>query len=182
MSYTDLEIKFINDLLKSSQNNNLTYSKFINDDNLPLYNKLFNDLHLYKLISKSDDKFIISTKGREVVKIGFKQYLKNLKSEEELDKSIKQLTHSDLISTNKRSKIAIILSIVSIIVTLFIGVLNNIKINKSHHNIIDYRYNTKDDSNIASEVIHSQKPSKFIDTTFVEKASDTTNIFSNHNN
>ena len=185
MTYTTPEIKFIDILLNLSLNNDLTYSDMIMKYNLSsdLYNKLFGDINHngYDLILLHEDRFSITAKGREVTKIGFEQFLNDLKEYQETDKSIKRLTLSDLQKTDKRSKISFWLSIVAIIVSLIIGVLDYIKPEKQQEDTKQNTNNTKENTEVSSEINHSQNPSNFIDTTSIKIISDTTNNIYKHN-
>ena len=185
MTYTKTEIDFIDRLLNLSSNNDLTYSDMMMKHNLSydLYNKLFGDINHngYNLILLHSDTFSITPKGREVAKIGFEQFLKDLKEEQETDKSIKQLKLEDLKKTDKRSKISFWLSVIAIIVSLFVGVLDYIKPEKPQENTNQNGSNTENNTNIGSETNHSKNPSNFIDTTFIKIISDTTDNISKHN-
>lgn len=185
MTYSKTEIDFIDRLLILSLNNDLTYSDMIMKHKLSfdLYDKLFSDINHngYNLILLHNDTFSITLKGREVAKIGFEQFLNDLKEGQETDKSIKRLTLSDLQKTDKRSKLSFSLSIIAIVVTLFFGVLDYIKPEKPHDNTNQNRNNTENNTNISSETNHSQNPSNFIDTTSIKIISDTTNNISKHN-
>jgi predicted transcriptional regulator len=185
MTYTKPEIDFIDSLLNLSLNNDLTYSDMIMKHNLSyeLYNKLFSDINHngYNLILLNGDYYSITTKGREVAKIGFENFLNDLKNEQETDKSIKQLTLSDLQKTDKRSKISFWLSVVAILVSLFIGILDYTKPETTQDNGNQNTNNTKNDTNISSKTNHSQNPRDFIDTTSIKVISDTTNKISKHN-
>ncbi len=184
MTYTKTEIEFIDRILNLSLNNDLTYSNMIMKHNLSfdLYDKLFSDINHngYNLILLHNDTFSITPKGREVAKIGFEKFLKDLKEEQETDKSIKRLTLADLQKTDKRSKMSFWLSVFAIIVALFVGVLDYIKPEKSQDNTNQNSSNTKNNTDIGSEINHSQNPSNFIDTTSIEVISDTTNNISIH--
>ena len=106
--------------------------------------------------------------GRQVAIIGFKKYLESIKADQEIDKSIKQLTLSDLQKTDRRSKISFWLSIAAIVVALLIGVLDYIKPEKPQDNTNQNTNNTKNNTDIGSEINHSQNPSDFIDTTSIK--------------
>jgi predicted histidine transporter YuiF (NhaC family) len=97
------------------------------------------------------------------------------------DKSIKRLTLEDLKKTDKRSKISFWLSVIAIIVSLFIGILDYIKPEKTQDNTNQNGSDTENNTNIGSEINHSQNPSNFIDTTSIKVISDTTNNISKHN-
>lgn len=185
MTYTKTEIDFIDRLLNLSLNNDLTYSDMIMKHHLSfdLYNKLFSDINHngHNLILLHSDTFSITAKGREVAKIGFEQFLKELKEEQETDKSIKRLTLEDLKKTDKRSKTSFWLSVIAIIVSLFIGILDYTKSEKTQDNGNNNTNNTETDTNISPKTNHSQNPSNFIDTASIKVSSDTTNKISNHN-
>lgn len=185
MRYKKIEIEFIDRLLNLSLNNDLTYSDMIMKHKLSfdLYDKLFSDINHngYNLILLHNDIFSITPKGREVAEIGFEKFLNDLKEEQETDKSIKRLTLEDLKKTDKRNKISFWLSVIAIIVALFIGVLDYIKPEKSQNNRNQNRTNTENNTNISSEINHSQNPSDIIDTTSIKVISDTTNNIYKHN-
>ncbi len=185
MTYTKIEIEFVDMLLKLSINNDLTYTDMILKYKLDydLYNKLFGDIshNGFNLILSHGDTFTITAKGRDVANIGFEQFLKNLKEEQETDKSIKRLTLSDLQKTDRRSKTSFWLSIVAILVSIFICILDYTKPEKPQDNGNQNTNNTKTDTNISSNINHSQNPSNFIDTTSIKVISDTTNKISKHN-
>ena len=170
--YTDKEFEFIDNLLRNSLNNDFTYDKlcYSRDFDYDLYNKLFTDINKepYKLIELYENSFVITTLGRQVAIIGFKKYLESIKADQEIDKSIKQLTLSDLQKTDRRSKISFWLSIVAIVVALLIGVLDYIKPEKPQDNTNQNTNNTKNNTDIGSEINHSQNPSDFIDTTSIK--------------
>jgi hypothetical protein len=174
--YSDKEFDFIDKLLRDSLNNDYTYEKLCYTRNFDydLYNKLFTDINKepYKLIELHENSFVVTQLGRHVAIEGFEKYLNDLKDEQETDKSIKRLTLADLQKTDKRSKISFWLSVFAIIVALFVGVLDYIKPEKPQDNTNKNTSNTKNNTDIDSEINHSQNPSNFIDTTSIKIFSD----------
>lgn len=176
--YTEQEFNFIDNLLRLSSNNDLTYTDMLTEHNLDydLYNKLFTDINTdpYKLITSDGNYFTITTLGREVLKIGFKQHLENVKKDQEVDKTIKTLTLEDLKKTDSRSRNAFVISIIAIVASLLIGgmqVYQTYYYNKESSKKSD---NEKTHSNTSSEVNQTQHPSNFVDTTTVKIKSNST--------
>lgn len=125
--YKEQEYFFIDNLLKNTSNKNLTYEELSNFDyfDYNLYESLFTNINKYpyKLVEFDGNKYTITPLGRVVSKIGFKKYLDNIKGEQEIDMSIKLLTIGDLKRTDKRSKSALIVSLIAIIVAIVIGLV-----------------------------------------------------------
>lgn len=118
--YTDLEFEFIDNLLKESLNNDLTYPDLVysSNFNFDLYNKLFTDINKepYKLIELFNDTFVITTLGRQVSEIGFKKYLENQEKKNNIEQRIKEVTLENIKWTSIRGWIAIGISIAALII------------------------------------------------------------------
>jgi predicted transcriptional regulator len=112
--YSEQEFDFIDNLLKSSLNNDYTYTKLCYSTNFDydLYTKLFTDINKdpNKLIELFDDSFNITPLGRKVSAIGFKQYLETQTKNDDLSQKIKEVTLENIKWTSIRGWVAIVIS------------------------------------------------------------------------
>ena len=174
--YTDKEFEFIDNLLRNSLNNDYTYEKlcYTKDFDYNLYEKLFTDINKepYKLIELHETSFVITHLGRHVAINGFKNYLESIKTDQELDKSIKTLTLDDLKKSNSRSRNAFILSILAIIISVIFGILDYTKPEKSDNNVDNNSNNGKIQTDSTSQINHSQLKRDSINKTAIKVISD----------
>ena len=170
--YSKKEFEFIDNLLRKSLNNDYTYEKlsYSIDFNYELYEKLFNDINKdpYKLIELHGTTFTITALGRHVSIDGFEKYLESIKSDQELDKSIKTLTLDDLKKSNSRSRNAFILSILAIIISVIFGILDYTKPEKPENNGDNNSNNSQVQTDSTSQINHSQLKSDSINKTTIK--------------
>lgn len=179
--FNNEQIDFINDLLQRAKKGSISWMNL--DYNL--YDKYFHlvkdgsDYPLFRLIN---DTILLEPLGNKIINqynSDFGLYLDTIIEDQELSKSIKQLTKADLEKTDRRSKTSLIVSIFAIGVALLVGgmqVYQTYHYNKNRPNKSD---NTQNQTDIGSKIYHSQHPSNFIDTTFIKETPDTTNLISN---
>jgi hypothetical protein len=179
--FNTVQIDFINDLLQRISKGHVTYYQL----DYKLYDKHFHlvkDSSEYPLFRLVNDTIQLEPLGNKIVNqynSDFGLYLDTITEDQQLDKSIKQLTKADLEKTDRRSKKSLVVSIVAIIVAILVGgmqVYQTYHYNKNRPNKSD---NTQNQTDIGSEIYHSQHPSDFIDTTFIKEKSDISNLISN---
>lgn len=168
--YSDKEFEFIDNLLRNSLNNDFTYDKlcYSRDFNYDLYEKLFTDINKdpYKLIELHETTFTITTLGRQVAIIGFKEYLQRENDKSDLEKQIKVLTLKNIKWTSIRGWIAIGISILALIVAslTYINKYNetkdnntNTKTNPTNNTIDSVKVDTLSNNNIINKNTVSTK-------------------------
>lgn len=179
--FNNEQIDFINDLLQRASKGSVNWMSL----NYGLYDKYFHlvkdgsDYPLFRLIN---DTILLEPLGNKIINqynSDFGLYLDTITEDQELDKSIKQLTKSDLEKTDRRSKKSFIVSIIAIVVAFLVGGMQVYQTYHHNKNRPDKSDNTQNQTDIGSEIYHSQHPSDFIDTTFIKEKSDTTNLISN---
>lgn len=170
--YNDKEFEFIDKLLRDSLNNDYTYDKLCYTRNFDydLYNKLFTDINKesYKLIELFGTSFVVTQLGRHVAIDGFKKYLESIKTDQELDRSIKTLTLDDLKKSDSRSRNAFILSILAIIISVIFGILDYTKPEKSDNNVDNNSNNGQVQTDSTSQINHSQLKCDSINKTTIK--------------
>nr|WP_315242501.1 hypothetical protein [uncultured Flavobacterium sp.] len=126
--YSEQEFVFIDNLLKSSLNNDYTYTKLCYSTNFDydLYTKLFTDINKdpNKLIELFDDSFNITPLGRKVSAIGFKQYLETQTKNDDLSQKIKEVTLENIKWTSIRGWVAIAISVIALILAILTFYIN----------------------------------------------------------
>ena len=171
--YSDKEFEFIDNLLRNSLNNDYTYDKlcYPRDFDYDLYNKLFTDINKepYKLIELYNNDFVITSLGRQVATIGFKQYLEKETAKSDLEKQIKVLTLKNIKWTSIRGWIAIGISMLA----LFIASLTYTnKYNESKRN------NTNSKTNPTNNTIDSVKVDTLSKNNIINKNTTSTKVIS----
>ncbi|MBY0427071.1 MAG: hypothetical protein K2Q22_15660 [Cytophagales bacterium] len=145
--------------------------------NYELYDKLFHNISSdpYKFIELKGETHIITPLGRQVASLGFENYIKQQNVDLEVDQHLKTLTIQDFEKTDKRSRNANLISILAIIGTLIIGLVQIYQSYRYNEKGKNETGNTQTISNGNSEINHSNHPSNIIDSTSIKIILDSTN-------
>jgi hypothetical protein len=122
---------------------------------------LIQDFGLIKNIGNSDYWIMLTPDGNRAAQIGIDNFLKEIESDEQLERDYKLANIDGIKKANKNSKIAVI---IAVIVPLLIAAIQ-IYFDNGKNTISD----RNDNGNDRTEIYHSQFPLELTDTLLVEK-------------
>jgi len=164
--YDDELLSLFTDFLKKlSTVISLQYKDFIyhvESKNFSQFIEINKKYHVFEITEKHNDiRYSINPEGREAAIIGVKQYLINKEKENDIDKIIKQLTIKNFIWNNIRSWIAITISLILVLISIY----------KPYYNNNSYQ-NTHKQSQIGTKCSKPYPPYNLIDSRIIEIISD----------